>query len=164
MKKKIRGRIIRILDTKTIVINLGRIHGVDSDSIFSILGGPEVVVDPITKEELGNISVVKGKVKAELVSDKFTVATSKFALVTMKYPFLHTLQGIETITEDRELLVDKADIEPWKAVSETPVRVGDEVEVTVNIVNEETQSVNQPEQGPPDNTGIDENVENNKPA
>ncbi len=64
------GKIIRIVDKTTAIINLGKNHGIKDSSIFSIIGNPEPIIDPF-------------------------------------------------------------DLQPRKAKSETPVRVGDIVEVEV---------------------------------
>ena len=119
--RKIKGRIIRILDEKTVVINLGEENGVQRGLTFYILGEPEKVIDPITKEELGTVAVNKAKVEATQVFDKFTVATT---------PLNRTDLSIFLGTKP-QLPVDPKDISPWKAQSESPVRVGDEVEATI---------------------------------
>lgn len=132
---RIQGKIIRILDKRTVIINLGKNHGIADHSIFSIIGDPESVVDPFTKEELGLVSVVKAKVKAVQVHDKFTIASTKWIATHFKLTAnigvqLGGLFDQETVDEG-ELLVSSMDVQPWKAKSETPVKVGDIVEVEV---------------------------------
>jgi hypothetical protein len=128
MKTKIRGKIIRILSPSVVVINLGRIHGVAERSIFSILGEPEMITDPFTHEELGLVTVVKGRVRATSVSEKFTIATSKWRTYASWFE-----PEVEVLDEEvNDLRVNPSDITPWKAVSKDYVRVGDEVEVTVD--------------------------------
>jgi hypothetical protein len=136
-KKTIRGKIIRIVDTSTVVINLGSSHGITQSSVFSILGQPEALVDPFTNEDLGNVSIVKGRVKASIVSDKFTIATSKWTQQsgsTIGIFGLNAIPGYREITdkEEKDLRVKKDDIKPWKAVGEDFVQIGDEVEVTID--------------------------------
>jgi hypothetical protein len=120
-RKKIEGRIIRILDGKTVVINLGREHGIQRNSVFYILGEPEKVIDPMTKEELGAVAVNKAKVVASQVFDKFTIAATPFATQDLSALF----------QTEVNLPVDPRDIKPWKATSESPVKVGDKVEAYV---------------------------------
>lgn len=135
---KIKGRIIRIIDRRTVVINLGEKHGIDNSSIFYILGEPEEIKDPYTDEILGTVNVTKIKVKASQVFDKFTVATTSWT--NIHYPSIF-LSGILKVGElaqtqtidEGELKVKEDEIQPWKARSESPVKVGDEVEVEVNI-------------------------------
>ena len=141
MEKKIRGKIIRIVDTNTVVINLGRIHGVNASSIFSILGKPETIIDPFTKETLGVVSVVKGTIKATSVSDKFTIASSKWSGVDVLAGLWNT-SGNRNINS--ELRVKEEDIKPWKAVSEDFVILGDEVEVAVQAAQSTKESKQTP--------------------
>ena len=128
---KIRGRIIRVMDNRTVIINLGGADGIGSSSEFSILGAPETIIDPLTGEELGEVSVVKGKVRASQVHEKFTIASTKWRVVTAQYA--QALSQIFTTrdVDQGELLVDAGDLKPWKAQTEEPVTVGDEVEVEV---------------------------------
>lgn len=139
---KIKGRIIRILDETTVIVNLGLRDGVGASSVFSILGTPEEVVDPITKESLGTVLVVKGRVKANSVSERFTIATSKWIERTSRFTGL-SFGGYEESAEehDSKLRIQSSEVKPWKAVSAEFVRVGDEVETSVTIsIDEEPPS------------------------
>lgn len=137
-KKRIRGRVIRILDNRTVIINLGRRDHITGNSVFRILGEPEAVVDPFTEEELGRVTVVKSKVKALEVFEGFTIATTKW---TTSYSTLGTINlgnvfagTLETrVFDEGELLVNPEDMQPWRAQSEVAVQVGDYVEVEVSI-------------------------------
>lgn len=140
--KMIQGKIIRILDKRTVIINLGRNDGIRENSIFHILGEQESIIDPFSEEELGVVKVVKSKLKASQVDEKFTIATTKWTISTtsLMLPALEAFSKM-TQTETRvidqgELLVDEKEIEPWKAQTETPVRIGDTVEVEILIEEE----------------------------
>ena len=131
---RIRGRIIRIIDNTTVIINLGLEHGVESRSVFSILGMPEPIVDTVSSQTLGHVSVVKGKVRASEVFDKFTIATSKWTTyysTHLRYNLMPDLLTGGTEEHGRELYVNTSDLQPWKAQTEDPVSVGDEVEVEI---------------------------------
>lgn len=136
---KIRGRIIRILDDRTVIINLGRQHGVKDRSIFSILAEPEPVIDPFTNEELGRVTVVKAKLAASQVYDKFTIATTSWIESTLPTALRQAL-GMGKVLDEGELRVRPEDIQPWKAKSEIPVRVGDVVEVEVIVEEEKAET------------------------
>lgn len=137
MAEKVRGRIIRVLDSTTVIINLGSKDGVQTNSIFNILGEPEAITDPFSQETLGYVNVVKAKVRAVRVDDKFTIATTERTIYTLRdlfdkmsaRPYIPSL--FERQFEEGELLVEQEEIQPWKAQSEAPVRVGDYVEVDV---------------------------------
>ena len=70
--KIISGKIIRIIDRRTVIINLGKNDGIKEDSVFSIMGSPEQISDPDTSEILGEVTIVKSRVKAKEVAEKFT--------------------------------------------------------------------------------------------
>ena len=133
---EIHGKIIRIVDKTTVIIDLGKNQGITNDSVFSIIGSPEPVIDPFTKEELGLVSIVKAKVKAAQVHDKFTIASTKWTTTRLKLAEsslaaqFRSLFEIEAVDEG-ELLVDSVDLRPWKAKSERPVKVGDTVKVDI---------------------------------
>jgi hypothetical protein len=142
---KIHGKIIRILDKKTVIIDLGKNNGVTDGSVFSILGDPEPVLDPFTKEELGLVSVVKAKVKAAQVHDKFTIASTKWSSTQFKFAInlgtqLRELVDTEMVDQG-DLLVNSEDVQPWKAKSETPVKIGDIVEVETPLTLRDAHSL-----------------------
>lgn len=139
--EKIKGRIIRILSPKTIVINLGLEHGVYKDSLFHILGEPEKIVDPETQEVLGSVKVTKGRVRASQVFDKFTVATTTWVQVRPNYNLIfgNLFGPVQTEVDEGDLKVLPGEVRPWKAKSDLPVRVGDEVETTIEIEDEEEE-------------------------
>lgn len=131
---KIRGNIIRILDNRTVIINLGRTHGISYGKVFSILSQAEAVVDPSTGEELGRVLVVKAKVSATEVYEKFTIASTRWSVTRREGQLgLAELMGIQTEVFDQgELRVDSKEVQPWQGQSEIPVRLGDVVEVMVS--------------------------------
>lgn len=135
-KKTIRGKIIRIIDTRTVIINLGTKDGITNDSYFNILGEPEEIIDPFSKEILGAVNIVKAKLKASQAYEKFTIATTSWVRhsIKLKDPLSASLADMyETVEVDEgELRVDKSQIQPWKAKSELPVKIGDTVTVEVD--------------------------------
>ena len=143
--KVITGRIIRILDKRTVIINLGSVDGVTHNSLFSIMGDPEPVIDPKTNEELGRVKIVKIKIKAIQVSEKFTIAKSNWTKTTSNLTIFGNVFGIEKEDIDEgEFNVKESDIQPWKAVSEMPIQVGDSVEVSIR----EPEEPEEPEEKP----------------
>jgi hypothetical protein len=130
----IKGRIIRILDNTTVVINLGSREGVGQESTFKVLGDLENIVDPENGEVLGAVNIVKARVKAFQVFERFSVASSTWNEIEYT--------GLQSITRSlsrdyvekkvgEQLRVKPEDVKPWKAISEVPVKVGDLVEVVV---------------------------------
>lgn len=154
---KIRGTIIRILDKRTVIINLGKEQGIGKGSEFRILADSEQVVDPSTGNVLGSVVVVKSKVRAIQVFDKFTIAATKWTATQPKFTpsFIDssTLDAIlpyETVTMDEgELNVEEDDIQPWLAESASPVAVGDFVEVLVEAPRIEKREPEDTDEEPP---------------
>lgn len=70
------GRIIRILDDHTVVVNLGRIHGVERKMRFVIYTPSDQIVDPETNETLGSYRQRKGVVVANEVHERFMIAST----------------------------------------------------------------------------------------
>jgi hypothetical protein len=131
---RIRGKIIRILDPKTVIINLGRKDGIQDSSVFSILGEPETVVDPFSHEELGQVTVVKSRLGVSQVYDRMTIATTTWVETTLS-KVITNLFGMETTrvnVDEGELRVKPEDIQPWKAKLESIVQLGDVVEVAIS--------------------------------
>ena len=144
-KKRIRGRIIRILDNRTVIINLGRRDYISLDSVFRIPGEPEAVIDPFIEEELGYVSVIKAKLGVSQVYERFTIATTKWTTIySTLFPTVADLfaDSVETrVIDEGKLLVNPEDVQPWKAQSEIPVGVGDYVEVEVSIPEADEHSL-----------------------
>ena len=137
---KVTGQIIRILDKRTVIINRGKEDGITDQTVFRILGGPEEIIDPISHETLGAVTVVKSRVKAQRAYDKFTIATTKWTDYDRtpgrlsQTALLDSLLGatIPVKVDEGELLVDPEQVQPWKVRTESPVRVGDTVEAEVS--------------------------------
>lgn len=138
-QKTIKGKIVRILDKRTVIVNLGYRDGVTKKTVFRILAEPEDIIDPDSGEKLGSVNVVKSKLKAQTVNEKFTIATTRWTINTYKGVNVNLLGSItDTETVDYgELNVDEKEIEPWKAQTEIPVKKGDEVEADIKIPEKE---------------------------
>lgn len=72
----IEGKIARILDEYTVVVNVGRSQGVCEGMPFVIFGvSDDEVKDPDSGESLGRLETVKGYVSATHVQDKVSICT-----------------------------------------------------------------------------------------
>ena len=148
MKETITGKVIRILDKRTVIINIGSNDRIDNNSLFSIMGEAEKIIDPETNETLGEVTIVKSRVKAKEVAEKFTIATTKWKTTGIGIMLGNLATGFETVeTDEGELNVDESDIKPWRAISESPVKVGDIAKVEIEVKpkngnNELTENTN----------------------
>ncbi|WP_448872396.1 hypothetical protein [Desulfobulbus propionicus] len=144
--KIIKGKVIRIVDKRTVIINLGKEHGVKNDAIFSIMGDPEQIIDPYTHDLLGEVKIVKCRVKAKEVAEKFSIATTRWTSSNFKIfnTFIGNIQKNIEVSEvdEGELNVSESEIQPWKAKSESPVKVGDLVQVEIEeVANKEKKLI-----------------------
>lgn len=72
----ISGKVLKILDSKTVVINKGSIDGIIENDKFLIYNIGEEIIDPDTKESLGNLELVCGEAKVTHVQEKISTLKS----------------------------------------------------------------------------------------
>lgn len=71
----IEGQVAQVLNSRELVINRGRRHGVATGMVFAVLDpAAEGITDPETGELLGSVYRPKVKVKAVDVHDRMSVA------------------------------------------------------------------------------------------
>lgn len=73
MADAIEGKVARILDDQTLVLNIGRAQGVEQGMVFCVYTPVEDVTDPDTGESLGAWEAVKGYVQATHPQDRLAV-------------------------------------------------------------------------------------------
>jgi hypothetical protein len=67
------GKVARILDDHTLVLNVGTAHGVAQGMVFCIFAPVEEVKDPDSGQSLGAWEAVKGYVQASHPQERLTV-------------------------------------------------------------------------------------------
>jgi hypothetical protein len=117
----IKGRVIRIIDKKRVILNIGEVDGVGRGMSFGIFTPIETIQDPETGAELGSYRRRKATVEIDEVHRQFSVASPPTRYRAAG--FVNPLQG-ETIWPD--LPVQDQDIDPL--VSGSTVQVGDVAE------------------------------------
>ena len=81
----LRGKIIKILNERQLILDLGETTEVKVGRKFVIYEeGPEVR-DPETKSSLGNIEIIKGEIEVESVQENFSIAHVIPRIVGQKY-------------------------------------------------------------------------------
>ena len=90
--KGIEGKIAKIIDENTVVINRGLEHDVEEDMRFVIYEPGEEIKDPDTGDSLGKFEYVKAKVKVVNVQEKFSTAKT-YETYTMTMPPIQALQA-----------------------------------------------------------------------
>ncbi len=119
----IKGKILRITNEYTVVIDVGKEEGVTLGTKFLIYGNAGDLADPDTKKNLGVLEIPKGEVVVKLVQEKYSVAETEFE---SQKTSIGQLLSISLITrESHKLLpVETKDIKPVPEEIFT-VRVGD---------------------------------------
>lgn len=73
MAETIEGKVAKIIDEKTMVINVGGAAGVKPGMLFVIFADMDEVKDPDTGEVLGSWEAIKGHVQAAHVQERLSV-------------------------------------------------------------------------------------------
>lgn len=72
------AQVAKVQDEYTVVINRGREYGIKEGARFLLYGLGEEIIDPVTKESLGRLEIVRGIGIVTHVQDKLaTVMSSK---------------------------------------------------------------------------------------
>ena len=71
-------KVIKIIDNTSLVINGGSTNGIKVGDTFKIYGKGEKIIDPETKENLGQIDIVKATLIVSAVYEKMCVCESRF--------------------------------------------------------------------------------------
>ncbi len=133
------GKVIRIIDDKTILISLGSEQGVKIGTKFAIIGPGEEIIEPETGKSLGPIMLEKARVVVRQVEPKFCQASTPIR--TVKYPTsvdritdFYAAMGLagRTVRRQDSLPVDETDIQPLKEEA-SKIRVGDMVREVVEL-------------------------------
>jgi hypothetical protein len=130
---EIKGRIVRILSDTEVVINKGLTDGVKYSMEFVIYEEADPVVDPLTREVLARIELVKDRVYVMHIQDRICIAeTAPWGLDVKGVISQVGRKGGSILNHDRgkafkpKLDVDPADVVPPLDVSRQ-VKVGDKV-------------------------------------
>lgn len=76
------ARVARQIDEYRCVLNRGAQDEIESGEQFLIFRVGDMVVDPVTGEELGNLEIVIGKVRVIHVQDRICTVESNEKLIT----------------------------------------------------------------------------------
>lgn len=73
MAARVEGKVAKILDDQTLILNVGSAAGVAQGMVFSVFAPVEDVKDPDTGKSLGQWEAVKGYVQATHPQEQLTV-------------------------------------------------------------------------------------------
>ena len=104
--EEIEGKVAKIMDEYTVVINRGSEHRVEEDMRFVIYELGEEIKDPENDKSLGKFEHVKAKVEVVNVQEKFSTAKT-YETHTMTMPAIQALALVRGQTMRNELPLDE---------------------------------------------------------
>ena len=102
---EIRGKVAAILDTTSVVINLGAADGITKGEEFHFFGEMGPFPDPDTGEPLGGIRQRKATVRVSLVAERFCIARTR---LRSKWELGQSIS--ELLGSYEELPIDRTDL------------------------------------------------------
>lgn len=148
--QKIQGKVAEILNSRDVVINVGRDNGVTLGMIFDILDGKGLKIrDPSTREILGDVKRTKATVKVTHVQDRLSIASTykkRKVNVGGNAPdlssFSRALRPPKWVTEYETL---KAEGQPWEHLEEKDslVKIGDNVVQVIPLLTDNDNGTEQ---------------------
>ena len=124
----IEGKVAKIINVYTVVINRGREHGVEDGMRFIIYDQGEDITDPDSGESLGRFENVLMKVKVVNVNEKISTATSDETFdITTNPSILSSFSYLQpsTRTEFKRLPLDKETMDGLTKSKKEVIKIGD---------------------------------------
>ncbi len=135
MAEVIAGKVAKIIDEYSLIINVGRKDGVSEGMVFVVYAEGDEVKDPDTGRSLGKWEIIKGRIVAAHVQELLSMCSARPVPPSDKDvdPRTQTLSAAMIAvslasgerTRGPRLNVSKADISGMPAVG--PIGVGDRV-------------------------------------
>ena len=129
----IKGKILRIIDEHTVVIDVGTEQGVRLGTRFVIYANAGELTDPDTKKKLGVLEIPKGEVTCKLVQEEYSVAETGLESKATPLAQILSFSLKTTIDVHESLEVETKEIEPLPE-DIFKVKVGDLVRTVESIV------------------------------
>ncbi len=119
----IQTKVAQILSPTQVVLAAGSEHGVREGMEFIIYDLSDMIFDPETNEPLGQLELVKGRVKASHVQARISVATTLTREISWSaFPFSLMQEPTQIVYE--RLPVDQSSV---ALKNDVKVKVGDRV-------------------------------------
>ena len=143
MNKPITSYVAKVLDNQTLIMSSGERAGVEKGMKFKIFSKKKVdVLDPLSKEKLGELDIEKHRVKVTEVHEKFCIAeTYEYETVNEGGYYTGTsfltlnkmFQEPKLVKKRRTFNIEPSDKAPIDE-TESTVRVGDRAEQIIDNV------------------------------
>ena len=125
----IEGRIVRIIDERTLIANVGSVSGVSVGDEFVVVQTMEQVVDPETNEELGEWEMIKARLVAIHVQSRLTtlvpLPSEDSRQTVLSERLAWSSHGAPIGSQDVSLAVDRSQVSGRRRVD--LIRVGERV-------------------------------------
>ena len=122
------GRIIRVFDETSILINLGNREGVKQGDRFVVIEKAGEVTDPDSGESLGELELVKAELSAADVQERMSILkteTVQDSHAGLPLSARMVQASVRSSTSGVRMAVTPGDLSGYPAT--TPVRTGDTV-------------------------------------
>lgn len=134
-KKIVEGKVVKIIDTHKIAINIGSEAGVEEGDTFRVGKGLVEIIDPENSENLGHFINTIEKLEATDVYPKFSIL-KKIVRKRQGGSLSDTFSGISALTMsdslygktkvyEKDIKVDKSEIEPTKEDDSNVISISD---------------------------------------
>lgn len=115
-------QVIKIIDDQLIVINAGSDDGITADDIFEIYEAGMEIIDPISKENLGFMDLIKAKIEIAELYPKMALCQNEEILTSS---VLTPIDNFMTRKQRKSLNINPLDISGGFEDSDRIISVGD---------------------------------------
>lgn len=115
METAITAKVIKVIDSKTIVINKGSNDGVQSRQKYLVYYNGEELFDPDTNETLGVLEIICGQAEPKHIQPRITTLESSQRITTQSKTVIKT-GGSSIFGETKEVYDPQTEIAPLNGV------------------------------------------------
>lgn len=141
MTVKKKAKIAAILSETEVIINAGKLDGIQKGHSFYIIDdNGRVIKDPDTEEILGKFEGYKGKLIVKKVEDRFSYCETPIyyknlaveSTLASSKSIMNSLNTISGTKQDKLNILEEDILDLESSYTDTPVKIGDELEYISN--------------------------------
>lgn len=122
--------VVKIIDEYTIVTNYGEESGAKKGDLLEIYVPGEQIIDPLTKEPLDTLDLIKGVVEVHSITPKMSVCKSQTYPSNVFSPILEELGIAFVKKQSSKLNIDFNDISGGYPEGNNKIKIGDFVRIS----------------------------------
>ncbi len=111
-------KVIKIINDTSLIVNGGSNNGISRGDMMQIIGKGETIIDPETKENLGNLEIVKARLNVTEVYEKMCVCETAYISEYMSSIFSNNIFG----SKQKKLEIEPTEI---SGDGDKTIRIGD---------------------------------------